>query len=290
MRVLIVGCGYVGVALGAKLVRYGHEVSGLGRTAVANAHLKTAGLIPLTADITLPETLPQTRVRYDWVIHCVSAGGGAAEYESVYLEGTRNLFNWLSAAPPTRFVYTSSTSVYGQVDGSPVDELSLTRPRSETGRILVRTEELVLTQAREIGMAANVLRVGGIYGPGRGYWLRQFEAGEARLDADGGRRILNMIHREDVAGAVIAALERARAGEVYNAVDDEPVCQRELFEWLASRLARPLPTVNPAAVDPGAKRGVTSKRVINRKLKQELGYRFEFPTFRQGFEQVLLSR
>jgi nucleoside-diphosphate-sugar epimerase len=290
MRVLIVGCGYVGLALGAKLVRLGHEVSGLGRTALGNPQLKAAGLIPLTADITLPETFPQANLPYDWVVHCVSAGGGAAEYERVYLEGTRNLLSWLSAAPPKRFVYTSSTSVYGQTDGSPVDESSPTRPRNETGRILVRTEELVLTRARELGIAPIVLRAGGIYGPGRAYWLRQFESGEARLDADGGGRILNMIHRDDVAGAVMAAFASARAGVVYNAVDDQPVSQREMFEWLAQRLARPIPARNPTTPVPGAKRAVTSKRVINRKLKHELGYRFEFPTFRQGFEQILRER
>ena len=287
MRVLIVGCGYVGLALGVRLVRLGHEVWGLRRSADGTAQLKAAGLIPFTADITAPETLAQSHLRYDWVVHCVSAGGGAAEYERTYVEGTRHLLDWLSAGPPARFVYTGSTSVYGQTDGSTVDETSPTRPRSETGRILVRTEELVLKAAGELKMAAMVLRAGAIYGPGRAFWLRQFEAGQAQLDADGGRRILNVIHRDDLVGAILAALEGARAGEIYNAVDDEPVRQGRMFEWLATRLGRAMPPAKPAGLAPTGTRGLTSKRVINRKLKAELGYRFQYPTFRQGFDQIL---
>ena len=99
---------------------------------------------------------------------------------------------------------------------------------------MVETEELLLAAARK-NFPAVVLRVAGIYGPGRGHAFKQFLRGEARLEGDGSR-FLNMIHRDDVAGAIITALERGRPGEIYNAVDNEPVSQAEFFGWLAAEL------------------------------------------------------
>jgi nucleoside-diphosphate-sugar epimerase len=85
-----------------------------------------------------------------WVVNCVSAsGGGVEKYREVYLQGMRNLIEWLGTAPPKKFVYTSSTSVYGQNDGSLVKENSSTEPAAETARILVETERVLLEAARE---------------------------------------------------------------------------------------------------------------------------------------------
>jgi nucleoside-diphosphate-sugar epimerase len=283
MRVLIVGPGYVGLALGQELVRRGHEVFGLRRRGDASGELRSAGLHPLIGDITRPETLLDLPAQYDWVVNCIASSyGGADDYRRVYLQGARNLLAWLERTPPARLVYTSSTGVYGQNDGSLVDESAPTEPPTATSRVLVETEQVFLTAARERNFPAVVLRVAGIYGPGRGWWFKQFLAGEARLEGEG-RRTLNMIHRDDVAGCLIAALERGRPGEVYNAVDDEPVSQRDFFQWLAAQLKRPLPP--PVAEDAEAtrKRGVTNKRLANAKLKSELGYQFKFPTFREGY-------
>src|SRR5580692_10456909 len=125
MRVLIVGCGYVGLPLGAELVRQGHEVHGMRRTAENQGELKTAGIQPVVADLTRAADLAALPGPFDWVVNCVSSTrGGVEEYREVYLNGTRNLIAWLSAAPPKKFVYTSSTSVYGQTDNSMVKESS----------------------------------------------------------------------------------------------------------------------------------------------------------------------
>src|SRR5579862_5939821 len=98
MRVLIVGCGYVGRRLGAELVRQGHSVSGLCRSALAEAELKELRILPLIADISVPESFPPLDSGYDWVVQCVSAsGGGPEQHEQVYLHGTRHLLSWLSA-------------------------------------------------------------------------------------------------------------------------------------------------------------------------------------------------
>jgi nucleoside-diphosphate-sugar epimerase len=243
----------------------------------------------LVGDITRPETLAALPGDFDWVVNCVSSThGGAEDYRRVYLEGAHNLIQWLAARPPAKFVYTSSTGVYGQNDGSLVDETAPTDPPTETSRVLVETEQVVLRAAREGSFPAVVLRVAGIYGPGRGWWFKQFLAGEARLEGTGSRT-LNMIHRDDVGGCIIAALERGRPGEIYNAVDDEPVTQREFFVWLAAQLNRPLPPSVAEDVEAGRKRGVTNKRVANVKLHAELGYNFKFPTFREGYAVELAA-
>jgi len=288
MRVLIVGCGYVGLPLGAELVKQGHEVFGLRRGLGGGADFKSAGIKPLAADITKAEQLAQLPGGYDWVVNCVSAsGGGEEEYREVYLQGTRNLIEWLGAAPPKKFVYTSSTSVYGQNDGSLVKENSSTEPAVETGKILVETERVLLAAARERKFPAVILRLAGIYGPDRGHWLKLYMKNEARIEGNGAR-ILNMIHRDDVVGAIIAALKNGRAGEVYNAVDDEPVSQLGFFQWLSGPLGKELPPSAPEDVEAVRKRGVTNKKVSNRRLKMELGYQFKYPTFRQGYTAELL--
>ncbi|HTI99517.1 MAG TPA: SDR family oxidoreductase [Dongiaceae bacterium] len=281
MRVLILGCGYVGLPLGAELVRLGHEVFGLRRNSAVAVELSAVGITPLTGDITRPETLAALPRQYDWVVNCVSSShGGVAEYRQVYLEGTRHLLEWLAPAPPKKFVYTSSTGVYGQDDGSLVKETSPAQPPTETGVVLRETEELLLRAVTESRFPAVILRVAGIYGPDRGHGFKQFLSGEAQLEGDGSR-MLNMIQRDDVIGSVIAALKSGRAGEIYNAVDDEPVSQLHFFRWLAEALDKPLPPSGP--VDPDRKRGVTNKKISNRKLKMELGYQFKYPTFRQGY-------
>jgi nucleoside-diphosphate-sugar epimerase len=299
MRVLIIGCGYVGLPLGAELVRLGHEVYGLRRNASAENEMKAAGIQPLFGDVTRPETLAKLPREFDWVVNCVAAGGGAEDYRQVYLQGMRNLIEWLGPSLPKKFVYTSSTSVYGQTDGSSVKESSPTEPLTPTARVLLETEEVLLDAAAQKKFPAVILRVTGIYGPDRGHWFKQFLKGEARIEGDGSR-FLNMIHRDDLIGCIIAALKNGRPGENYNAVDDEPVSQLHFFQWLAQALDKPLPPSEPAAValarsgtprkNPAEnrKRGVTNKRVSNRRLKMELGYQFKYPNFRKGYSAELL--
>jgi len=281
MRVLIVGCGYVGLPLGVELVKQGHVVFGLRRSAVEE--LQAAGITPLLADITRAESLTGLPRDFDWVVNCVaSGGGGAGAYRQLYLQGTLNLIEWLAATPLEKFVYTSSTGVYGQNDGSLVTETSPAEPETETAKILIETEMVLLTAAREKNFPAVVLRVAGIYGPERGYLLKQYLRNEARIEGQG-ERILNMIHRDDLIGVIIAALERGRGGEIYNAVDDVPVTQLNFFEWLAETLGKDLPPLAKADEASKRRRGLTNKKVSNHNLKTELGFQFKYQNFRQGY-------
>jgi nucleoside-diphosphate-sugar epimerase len=260
------------------LAAAGHRVWGLRRS--GGDVLRQAGIEPLPADIGNPASLRGLPSSYDWVVYCAAASG-AGDYRHVYLEGMGNALNWLAATPPGKFVYTSSTSVYGQNDGSWVDETSPAIPAAESGQILVETENLLLKAARQGGFPGVVLRVTGIYGPGRGYWFKQFVSGEAVIEGDGSR-LLNMIHRDDVGGAILTALERGEPGAIFNACDDEPVSQYDLFAWLAGELGRPLPPQTEPEEPANRRRGATNKRISNRKLRA-LGWELRYPSFREGF-------
>jgi len=287
MRVLIVGCGYVGLPLGAELARQGHEVFGVRRSREASPELAAAGIRPLVADITEPADLARLPPQFDWVVNCVSASGGGAEaFRRVHVQGTRNLVEWLSAAAPKKFVYTSSTGVYGQDDGSRVTETAPTEPATDTGRILVEAERVLLDAAQHRGFPAVILRVAGIYGPGRGHYLKQFLRNEARIEG-AGERFLNLIHRDDVVGAILTALARGQPGAIYNVCDDEPVPQADLFHWLARELARPMPPCVADDPDAPRRRGATNKRVSNQRLRGELGWLPRFATFRDGYRAEL---
>ena len=283
MRVLIVGCGYVGLPLGAELVRHGHEVFGVRRSLSAAHELTGLGITPVQADITQPDALAKVPGPIDWVVNTVSSTkGGVEDYRAVYLEGTRHLIAWARQRRVKKFLYTSSTSVYAQTDGSSVTEESATEPKSPTSRLLVETEQLLLSAAREQQFLAVILRVAGIYGPERGHLFHQFLRGEARLAGDGSR-LINMIHRDDVVAGILAALEHGPAGTVCNVADDEPVTQREFFLWLSEQLGRPMPPTASEAEMAGRKRGLTQKRVLNHRLRTELKCELKFPTYRQGY-------
>jgi nucleoside-diphosphate-sugar epimerase len=284
MRVLIVGCGYVGLPLGESLVQQGHEVFGLRRTLDGAAELEALGIKPIAADICQPDQLASLPGPFDWVVNLVSSGkGGVDAYQQVFLDGTRNLIAWLSTqpTPPKKFVYTSSTSVYGQTDGSVVKESSPTAPDSPTSKLLVQAEA-ILAEAATQGLPTVVLRVAGIYGPDRGHLFQKFCRNEARLEGKGDR-FINMIHRDDVVNSLVAALKSGRPGEVYNAVDDEPVAQIHFYRWLSETLGKTMPPTASEAETVERKRGLTNKKVSNRRLTMELGVRLQHPTFRQGY-------
>lgn len=283
MRVLIVGCGYVGIELGALLSARGHEVHGLRRHPPLQDFVR-AGITPAAADLLDQKAMARLPWPFDWVVNCAAAPNGESQtYRRTYVDGNRALLDCLERNPAKRLVYTSSTSVYGQDDGGWVDESAPTAPGTPNGDCLVEAEQTIIAARRSQGLPATILRVAGIYGPDRGYWLRQFLNGEARMEGDGGR-FLNMIHVEDVAGAIEAVLTHADAGPIYNAGDNAPATQREMFEWLSDRLQRPFPAIVPAGT---RRRAVTNKRIDNRKLRQETGWLPKYPTFREGYEALL---
>lgn len=280
-RVLIAGCGYVGVATADLFHAAGWEVEGWTHSAKSAAQLADKPYATRAVDIAAAEAVQAAAASFDAVIHCASSGGGGAgSYRHVYLEGARNL---LAALRPSTLAYTSSTSVYAQTSGEWVDETSVAEPGHETGKILRETEDFV----RQYG--GCVARLAGIYGPGRSALLRKLVAGEARIEA-GTERYLNQVHRDDIAMALLLLVTQSSSGQlppgaIVNIIDDQPMTERECYEWLATKLNRPVP---PVASPAGArKRGASNKRVSNRKL-HALGWTPEFPNFKIGMDDSVL--
>ena len=161
MRVLIIGCGYVGIPLGRELVRSGHEVWGLRRSPATEGQMRAAGITPLLADAADRSQLSQLPRDYEWVVNLVSSGrGGVGEYVRSYVAGNRAVVDWLAGGPVQKYVYTSSTSVYGQVDGSAVKESSPAEPATETSKLLVEAEKTLL-EAQTVENGETIVMMAG---------------------------------------------------------------------------------------------------------------------------------
>jgi nucleoside-diphosphate-sugar epimerase len=286
MKALIVGCGYVGIATARLLLASGYEVHGVRRSQAGRDALAVAGIRPLHGDVSDAASIASWPRDWDVVVNAASsAGGGVDAYRAVYLQGTQNLIEHLGRAAVRSFVHVGSTSVYAQVDGSWVDEGSPTEPRSEAARVLVATEQALRDAWERRGFPAIVLRASGIYGPERGHARQELLHGRARIDGDGSRW-LNMVHRDDVAGAIVAAAAGGRPGRTYNVTDNEPVRQRDLLAWLATRLGCPMPGPREDANPRPSTRAPTNKRVSNRRLRDDLGWTPRFPSYREGYAEA----
>ena len=269
-RVFIAGCGFVGLAVARLLHSCGWKVIGGTHSAESAMALASESFHILACDITDRAALARLP-EVDAVVHCASSGrGGVEQYRAIYFEGAHALLEVLA---PRQFVFTSSTSVYAQINGSEVHEASVAEPDRETGKVLRETEELVLSRA------GVVARLAGIYGPGRSVLLKKFFSGEAIIEGDG-RRFINQVHRDDVASALAHLIELDGRG-IFNVNDNEPMTQRAVYEWLAQHFNQPLPPMGP--IDPNRKRGWTSKRVSNAKLRA-LGWTPKFSSFRDAIE------
>ncbi len=265
--VLIIGHGY----LGSHILRQLREVE--IPAAAAHRGPSEPSQFLFSADVTSPDSLRMLarEIRPSAILHCASSSrGGAETYRSVFVEGIANLREVFPGVPVW---FTSSTSVYGQTDGSTVDETSATVPDRETSRLLLEAESL----ARDSG--GTVLRLAGIYGPGRSVHLQKMLSGTARIEEGPVSRYLNQIHRNDAASAflhLMGAPTGLTDGKLYNVVDDAPLTQRGCYEELAAFFELPLPATAPP--DPDRKRGLTHKIVSNVTLRAT-GWRPQFPSF-----------
>jgi nucleoside-diphosphate-sugar epimerase len=231
----------------------------------------------------------------DAVVYAVSADGRDDDaYRRAYVDGPRNLLRALGETAG-RFLFVSSTGVYGDAGGARVDETTPPAPDRFTGRRLLEGEELVLAEGGALRDGVAVIRFGGIYGPGRTRLIDQVRSGRARCPA-GGPLWTNRIHRDDCAGflAHLLTLDRAALPDppVYLGVDSEPADLCDVLRWLARRLGVPEPPIEASEDADGADRSArrrSNKRCDNTRLR-ESGYRLLYPTFREGYEALIADR
>ena len=290
MPKLIVGCGYLGRRVAAAWLSAGHEVTALTRSSSNAAELARLGIRPVIGDVCDPATLAALPA-VETVLFAVGFDrrSGRSQHE-VTVDGLRNVLNQATSRCE-RFVYISSSSVYGQSTGEWVDETSVCEPVQPGGQCCLAAEAVVreffpaANQTASKKASANVLRFSGIYGPGR--LLSKIESLHAGEPLSGlGEAWLNLIHVDDAALAVLACEQRGQPGETYLITDDQPIRREGYYSQLARLVGAPPPEFTD---DQPAKRGSggLNKRCSNRKARAELGLALTYPTITAGLPHAL---
>lgn len=274
--VLIAGCGNVGTSLGKRLVQSNCRVLGLRRdTARLPAEFE-----PLAIDLSRPFSLPELPARLAGVVFLPSSRRDVELYKQTRVNGFRNLYDALyqAACDVARWIYVSSTSVYGENEGEWVDEDTAPTPESQTAQVLRQGEMLM----ESLGLPGTTVRFGGIYGPGRLMYLRRVARGDECTPG----LWTNRIHVEDCARMLQHLLELDKPERCYIGVDHEPVLQCRLMGRLAEMLRQPYDSPHEAAA-------YTGKRLSNRRIVAT-GFTFNYPTYESGYarlaEDFLLSQ
>lgn len=272
MHVLVAGCGWLGTALARRLLARGDRVTGIRRDPARAAALASMGVEPLALD--LAQVGADARLpAVDAIVACQSAGADTeAAYRASYLDANRTL---LAAAERAGagLVYTGSTGVFGQRDGSDVDETTPPAPASATAEVLVLAEQLILAAAAA-GTHASILRLSGLYGPGRVGIVERVRAGTLAL-GPGDDAWMNFCHQDDAATFVIAALDRAPRGAMLHGSDAGPARRREVVEWIAARAGIASPRGKRSAPGP-------NRRILSARTRAALAVDLRWPTFADG--------
>ena len=270
-RVLIAGCGDVGIELATRLHADGFQVTGIRRSPAGMPHFIT----PMEADLARPESLPRLSHGFDYLVYAASADDYTeAAYRKAYIEGPSAVLDWITSADqaPRRMLFVSSTSVFSEDAGGWVDEDGRVRTDQFGPNSLLAGEQITERSPIE----SVVVRFGGIYGPGRSALLDRVRAGEASCVSGA---YTNRIHRDDCAGVLAHLLTLDEVERIYLAVDSDPAPACEVQTWLAARLNAPGPRIT-------RRNGGRNKRCSNQRLLAT-GYRFRYPSYRQGYEQLL---
>ena len=278
-RVLIAGCGYVGTALGLLLCERGHRVWGLRR----NAGALPFPIHPLSADLLCLGDVSRVPRGLTHVVYAAAPDGPSdAQYFQAYVAGLGNLLalDPLRSAQFRQLLLVSSTAVYGPTEGDWVDEQTPPDAQDFAGQRLLQSEALL----RRSGLPHTIFRCAGIYGPGRGRLIRMARGTEP-VSQPALQRFTNRIHRDDVCGAIAHLLERPPRSQVYLGVDHESARLGDVLGWLRGQLGLPA-EITPSAAGEPSRRARSSRRCRGTKLR-ESGYRFIYPTFREGYARLL---
>ena len=278
----ILGCGYVGTRLARELAAEGgHRVRVCARNAARLEPLRALGVEIFAMDAAKSRAFGPALygLSSPIVVYSIPPLPNLPPGEPL-----RRAAEAAANAGASRFIYLSSTAVYGETpDGETVDEetpVALSDAEAMT-RI---AEESAVDLARLAGLSTIVLRLSAIYGPGRGVRER-LKAGNYKL-IDDGAHFFSRVHVDDIVGIIRAAAERAPAGAVYCVSDDRPTTQREYSDWLVARLGVAPPPSVPSLASGAPRRAVRNRKVCNARLKRELDYRFRHPSYVEGEQAI----
>lgn len=271
--VLIAGCGDVGLRLAHRLRARGDEVWALRRSAVA---ADGSGIHWLQADLTRPQTLRGLPRNIDHVAYLPTPQArDEAAYRAVFVDGLRHLMAALAGHALRRVVMVSSSAVYGEHGDGWVNEETPPDPPGFNGRVLLQAEQWLAAQPPP----SVVLRLAGLYGPGRLSLLERLRTGSVRVPRTR-PHWANRIHVDDAARAIAHLLDLDNPAPLYVGVDDTPLPLDVLYDCLASLAGAPAPADGPAPA------GVGSKRLSNARLRAS-GFQLAWPDAREGYAALL---
>ncbi len=282
-HMLFLGLGYVAGHLARRLEERGWRISGTARDAEGLRRITGAGWQGWLFDGSRP--LPQES--WEGVTHVLSSVPPDAQGDPVLSVLGGDLAR---RAETVRWAgYLSTVGVYGDHGGAWVDEETPPAPVSERGRRRLKAERLWLDLHARTGLPVHVFRLPGIYGPGRSPLEKARERRRKTLVVKEGQ-VFSRIHVEDLVEALLASISRPRPGRIYNVVDDEPAPPHEVALHACRLLGIDPPPLVPfeeAELSPMARSFYgESKRVSNRRLKEELDWRPRYPTYREGLEAL----
>ena len=281
MSKLIVGCGYLGSRVARAWRRDGAQVTAVTRSSERGRQFADQGITPFVADITDPRTLSGMPPA-ECVLFAVGYDRQSGlPIRDVYVDG---LLATLAALEPLtkRLIYISSTGVYGQTQGEWVNESSACEPARAGGRACLEAESAL--ESHPLGTRSIILRLAGIYGPGRVPRVQDIRAGRPIAAPPTG--YLNLIHVDDAVQAVIAA-ETIQPPERILIADGSPVERKAYFEQVAQLCGGPRPTFAPRSDSPADQRALSNKRVDNQHMRDKLQLSLRFPSYREGLTQIL---
>lgn len=284
MRVLVLGCGYVGTAFAQTMAEQGAFVQGTCRSAGSAEELRQAGIAPILFDGTASAGLIEAAQQATYILASIPPGPDG-DPALMALSTT-----WVPT-PGTWIGYLSTTGVYGDRAGGWVFEDDTPTPLSIEAKRRAEAE----AAWRALPSPAHVFRLPGIYGPGRSA-LEQVVSGTARrIDKPG--QVFSRAHRTDIVSALTASLANPSPGRIYNICDDHPCASGEVIVEACRLLGREPPPLAPfeaAGLSEMGKRFYSEcKRVSNRRAKEELGWKLAFPTYVEGLADCyadLMSR
>jgi nucleoside-diphosphate-sugar epimerase len=278
LTVLLAGCGDLGTEAGLRFAAAGHRVVGWRRQP-EKLPVEIEGVAADLGSTNLPPIPADTSA----VVVALAADSPTEDaYRAAYVDGLAHILDALErdSVTPRRVLFVSSTAVYGDAGGGWVDESTTAAPGGFSGRIMREAEDLLHNGLRGTRTAGTVLRLGGIYGPGRTRLIDQVRNGSAVIPDES--RYTNRIHRDDAAAAIVhLTTMESMPAPVYVGVDNHPAELGEVLRFLASELDLPEPPTGPAGE---ARAG--NKRCSN-SLLRSTGFEFAFPSFREGYRDVL---
>jgi len=282
MTKLVFGCGYLGSRVARRWVAEGERVAAVTRSHDRVDALRRDGIEAVVADVCRRESLRELPEAETVLVAIGYDRGGGSPRREVIVAGLRNV---LSAVPNVqRLIYVSSTGVMGDHDGAWVDETALCQPQREAGQVALEAERLLADHA--LAGRTVVLRLAGLYGPGRLPKLADIKSGRPVAAPEGA--YLNLIHVDDAAAVVLAAERCPRPGALYLVSDGSPTRHREFYRELARQLGMgEVEFVAPEPGSRGAAAALGNKRIDNRRMLDELGVKLRFGDYRPGLRAIL---